>query len=63
MVGNGVCDAEFDGNAIVPFAYGQSLISSALNDKLQRHCSGSYWDAQEGWAPALTFAADIDSPG
>ncbi|KAL6516794.1 Serine carboxypeptidase-like 20 [Orobanche hederae] len=26
MVGNGVCDSEFDGNALVPFAHGMGLI-------------------------------------
>ena len=30
MVGNGVTDEEFDGNALVPFAHGMGLISSDL---------------------------------
>ena len=29
MVGNGCTDAEFDGNAVPPFAVGKSLISQA----------------------------------
>lgn len=30
LVGNGVTDEEFDGNALVPFAYGMALISNEL---------------------------------
>ena len=30
MVGNGVTDEEFDGNALVPFAHGMGLISNDL---------------------------------
>jgi hypothetical protein len=30
MVGNGVCDTAFDGNALVPFAHGMSLISDDM---------------------------------
>lgn len=30
MVGNGVCDPEFDGNALIPFAHGMGLISDNL---------------------------------
>lgn len=30
MVGNGVTDEEFDGNALVPFAHGMGLISDEL---------------------------------
>lgn len=30
MVGNGVADPEFDGNALVPFAHGMGLISNDL---------------------------------
>lgn len=30
MVGNGVCDDYFDGNAIVPFAHGMGLISESM---------------------------------
>ena len=30
MVGNGVTDDEFDGNALVPFAHGMGLISDDL---------------------------------
>lgn len=30
MVGNGVTDGVFDGNALVPFAHGMGLISDDL---------------------------------
>ena len=30
MVGNGVTDEKFDGNALVPFAHGMALISDAM---------------------------------
>lgn len=30
LVGNGVTDPEFDGNALVPFAHGMGLISDEL---------------------------------
>lgn len=30
MVGNGVCDTIFDGNALVPFAHGMGLISEDI---------------------------------
>jgi hypothetical protein len=30
MVGNGVCDTVFDGNALVPFAHGMALISESI---------------------------------
>ena len=30
MVGNGVCDTVFDGNALVPFAHGMGLISDDI---------------------------------
>lgn len=30
MIGNGVTDGKFDGNALVPFAHGMGLISNKL---------------------------------
>ena len=30
MIGNGVTDEQFDGNAVVPFAHGMGLISDGL---------------------------------
>lgn len=36
MVGNGVCDTVFDGNALVPFAHGMALISDSIYKVNQR---------------------------
>jgi serine carboxypeptidase-like clade 1 len=48
LIGNGVTDPEFDGNALAPFARGKALISHALFGDLMRACNGSFWDAQGG---------------
>ncbi|KAK9138621.1 hypothetical protein Sjap_009215 [Stephania japonica] len=44
MVGNGVTDPEFDGNALVPFAHGMGLISDDLYQAVSSSCEGSYWN-------------------
>ncbi|XP_043722030.1 serine carboxypeptidase 1-like [Telopea speciosissima] len=44
MVGNGVTDGEFDGNALVPFAHGMGLISDDLYEEAKSACNGSYWN-------------------
>lgn len=38
MVGNGVCDPHFDGNALVPFAYGMGLISDMMYKVIGTMC-------------------------
>jgi serine carboxypeptidase-like clade 1 len=38
MVGNGVCDTIFDGNALVPFAHGMALISESTYKVHQYNC-------------------------
>lgn len=48
LIGNGVTDPEFDGNALAPFARGKALISHALFGDLMSACNGSFWDAQTG---------------
>ncbi|GBF96984.1 serine carboxypeptidase-like [Raphidocelis subcapitata] len=47
LVGNGCTDAEFDGNALPPFAAGKSLISQRMYSKLDRDCDGNYWKARD----------------
>ncbi|KAI5648981.1 hypothetical protein M9H77_34986 [Catharanthus roseus] len=42
MVGNGVCDNKFDGNALVPFAHGMGLISNAFFKEAKRACKENY---------------------
>ncbi|MQL69584.1 hypothetical protein Taro_001882 [Colocasia esculenta] len=43
IVGNGVTDAVFDGDALVPFAHGMGLISDNLFEEVNSSCQGSYW--------------------
>ncbi|CAD6268018.1 unnamed protein product [Miscanthus lutarioriparius] len=45
MVGNGVCDTVFDGNALVPFAHGMALISESIYKEANTACQGNYWNA------------------
>ncbi|CAH1417956.1 unnamed protein product [Lactuca virosa] len=42
IIGNGLCDDVFDGNAVVPFAHGMGLISDELYqlDKVYQHLDG-----------------------
>ncbi|EPS74136.1 hypothetical protein M569_00619, partial [Genlisea aurea] len=42
MVGNGVSDDVFDGNALVPFAHGMGLISDQLFEEVDAECQGNY---------------------
>lgn len=44
LVGNGVTDEEFDGNALVPFAHGMSLISDNLYEDVSTACKGNYYN-------------------
>ncbi|XP_073117930.1 serine carboxypeptidase 1 isoform X1 [Elaeis guineensis] len=44
MVGNGVTDTVFDGDALVPFAHGMGLISNDLFQEANAACHGSYWN-------------------
>ncbi|XP_022925208.1 serine carboxypeptidase 1-like [Cucurbita moschata] len=46
MVGNGVTDEKFDGNALVPFAHGMALISDAMFQEAEASCGGNYYDPQ-----------------
>ncbi|KAK8660263.1 hypothetical protein V6N13_051195 [Hibiscus sabdariffa] len=42
MVGNGVTDPVFDGNALVPFAHGMALISDDIFQAAETACGGDY---------------------
>uniref|UniRef100_A0A2P2LUR9 Carboxypeptidase n=2 Tax=Rhizophora mucronata TaxID=61149 RepID=A0A2P2LUR9_RHIMU len=46
MVGNGVTDEEFDGNALVPFAHGMGLISDDLFREVNSACGGNFYNPQ-----------------
>ncbi|KAJ4833227.1 Serine carboxypeptidase-like 20 [Turnera subulata] len=43
LVGNGVTDPVFDGNALVPFAHGMGLISDDLYEEVTKECSGNFY--------------------
>ncbi|KAK3415866.1 hypothetical protein EUGRSUZ_H01399 [Eucalyptus grandis] len=44
LIGNGVTDEKFDGNAYVPFAFGMGLISSDIYEAYQTTCGGKFSD-------------------
>ncbi|KAH6814435.1 serine carboxypeptidase-like 20 [Perilla frutescens var. frutescens] len=44
LVGNGVADDVFDGNALVPFAHGMGLISDELFEAVNSECNGIYYN-------------------
>ncbi|XP_043703467.1 serine carboxypeptidase 1-like [Telopea speciosissima] len=48
MVGNGVTDEVFDGNALVPFVHGMGLISDDLYEETLKACQGNYWNPASG---------------
>ncbi|XP_022758789.1 serine carboxypeptidase-like 20 isoform X3 [Durio zibethinus] len=43
LVGNGVTDGAFDGNALVPFAHGMGLISDDLYEEVKNECRGNFY--------------------
>lgn len=45
MVGNGVTDNIFDGNALVPFVHGMALISEVQFQDAVDACKGKYYDS------------------
>ncbi|GAV60712.1 Peptidase_S10 domain-containing protein [Cephalotus follicularis] len=44
MVGNGVTDPMYDGNALVPFVHGMGLISDDIYQNVVAACNGSYYN-------------------
>lgn len=44
LVGNGVSDDLYDGNALVPFAHGMGLISDELFEAVNSECNGIYYN-------------------
>ena len=61
-VGNGCTDAAFDGNALVPFAVGKSLLSADLAAAAAAACGGGsgYWNASAGSACSAALD-DVDA--
>ncbi|XP_004492244.4 serine carboxypeptidase-like 20 [Cicer arietinum] len=46
MVGNPVTDDKIDGNALVPFAHGMSLISDELFENTTKACHGNFFNPE-----------------
>lgn len=44
MIGNGVTDYKFDGNALVPFAHGMGLISNKMFEDARINCKENYYE-------------------
>ncbi|XP_013631383.1 PREDICTED: serine carboxypeptidase-like 20 isoform X1 [Brassica oleracea var. oleracea] len=44
LVGNGVADSMYDGNALIPFAHGMGLISDQLFEHVTKACNGNFYD-------------------
>ncbi|CAH9093983.1 unnamed protein product [Cuscuta europaea] len=60
MVGNGVADDEFDGNALVPFAHGMGLISDALYEEVVSECHGKYYETNSSTCDDRLNKVDAD---
>ncbi|KAF5201880.1 Serine carboxypeptidase [Thalictrum thalictroides] len=63
IVGNGVTDNEFDGNALVPFAHGMGLISDDLYQEVRSACEGNYWNPTNGACINLLSKVNKDVDG
>eukprot|EP01018_Ginkgo_biloba_P004704 Gb_23232 [translate_table: standard] len=44
LIGNGVTDQVYDGNALVPFVHGMGLIPDDLYQEVKEACNESYWN-------------------
>jgi len=60
LVGNGVTDEVFDGNAFVPFVFGHSFISQPLYNTLVENCHGNYWNTSDYICETALNNASID---
>ncbi|KAF5821981.1 putative carboxypeptidase C [Helianthus annuus] len=63
MVGNGVADEVFDGNAIVPFAHGMGLISDELYEEVVTVCEGKYYNSTKPDCERALSKVDEDVAG
>lgn len=63
VVGNGVTDEEFDGNALVPFAHGMGLISDDLFEEVNRECNGNYYKPFSSTCESKLSKVDQDVGG
>jgi len=60
LVGNGVTDQVFDGNAWVPFIWGHSFISNGLYSSIVDNCGPNYWNASSNLCNNLFNNASND---
>ncbi|KAI4326351.1 hypothetical protein MLD38_031675 [Melastoma candidum] len=60
LVGNGVTDYKFDGNALVPFAHGMALISDQLFEEVRRECRGVYYWTDNTTESCSTKLVEVD---
>ncbi|KAL0322294.1 UNVERIFIED_CONTAM: Serine carboxypeptidase-like 20 [Sesamum calycinum] len=58
MVGNGVCDPGFDGNALVPFAHGMGLISANMFKEAEVLCKGNYHNSINAKCQKILYKID-----
>lgn len=63
LVGNGVADEVFDGNALVPFVHGMGLISDDLFEEVNKECRGSYYNSQDENCESMLEKVDEDIEG
>ncbi|XP_010678976.2 serine carboxypeptidase-like 20 [Beta vulgaris subsp. vulgaris] len=63
MVGNGVTDETYDGNALVPFAHGMGLISNELYQDIITECEGNYYNPTSDGCDRLLTKVNEDVDG
>ncbi|XP_065875790.1 serine carboxypeptidase-like 20 [Euphorbia lathyris] len=63
LVGNGVTDEEFDGNALVPFAHGMGLISDDLYEEVNTACQGNFYESLNDMCESQLAKVDKDIEG
>ncbi|KAK0589817.1 hypothetical protein LWI29_018853 [Acer saccharum] len=60
LVGNGVTDNVFDGNALVPFAHGMGLISDELYEEVTNNCKGNFYNLNSETCDSKLAKVDKD---
>ncbi|EEF35107.1 serine carboxypeptidase-like 20 [Ricinus communis] len=63
LVGNGVTDELFDGNALVPFAHGMGLISDDLYEEVKDACSDNFYNPLSDTCETKLDKVDEDIEG
>ncbi|XP_030497220.2 serine carboxypeptidase-like 20 [Cannabis sativa] len=63
LVGNGVTDDVFDGNALVPFAHGMGLISDELFQEVTTECKGNFYNPLNDSCQSKLSKVDEDIDG